>query len=60
MTETSNEHVEQPVSSTLPPRIEEQRLLEIATELPGTSIASISTGRGQAAEELRKRDQTPM
>ncbi len=36
----------------LPPRIEEQRLLEIASELPGSNIAAISTGRGQAAESL--------
>ncbi len=31
----------------LPPRIEEQRLLEIASELPVSSIAAISTGRGK-------------
>jgi 16S rRNA (guanine1207-N2)-methyltransferase len=37
---------------TLPPRIEEQRLLEIARELPGQTISSTSTGRAQAALTL--------
>ncbi len=36
----------------LPPRIEEQRLLEIALELPGSRISSISTGRAQAAQAI--------
>ena len=46
-----------PVSTTrdrLPARIEEQRLLEIASDLPGHRIGAVSTGRGQAAEQLAK------
>jgi 16S rRNA G1207 methylase RsmC len=36
----------------LPARIEEQRLIEIALTLPGQRIGAVSTGRGQAAEQL--------
>lgn len=48
-TETSTDSTEVRI---LPPRIEEQHLLEIARELPGQSISAISTGRGQAASIL--------
>lgn len=40
------------VRERLAPRIEEKRLIEIATTLPGKRIAATSTGRGQAAETL--------
>ena len=36
----------------LPPKVEEQRLIEIATSLPGARIGCVSTGRGQVAETL--------
>ena len=38
----------------LPARIEEQRLIEIASSLPGQRIGATSVGRGQAAEQLAK------
>lgn len=36
----------------LPPKLEEQALLEVAGEVPGARIVSTSTGRSQAAEAL--------
>jgi 16S rRNA G1207 methylase RsmC len=49
-----NSDIEKQMSTPerLPPKVEEQRLLEIATGLPGTRIGCVSTGRGQAAETL--------
>ncbi len=38
----------------LPVREEEQRLIQIASDLPGTRIGAMSLGRGQAAEYLAK------
>ena len=38
----------------LPVRVEEQRLIQIADDLPGTRIGAVSLGRGQAAENLAK------
>ncbi len=38
----------------LPARIEEQRLIEIVSGLPGQHIGAVSTGRSQAAEQLAK------
>ncbi len=38
----------------LPARIEEQRLTEIASGLPGQRIGAVSLGRAQAAEQLAK------
>ena len=39
-------------SIRLPPRAEEARLLQVASDLPGEAIVAISTGRAQAAETL--------
>lgn len=36
----------------LSPKVEEQRLLEIATQIPGSRIGCVSTGRAQAAEQF--------
>ncbi len=44
----TNEPIE--ARERLAPRIEEQRLIEIAATLPGKRIVATSTGRGQAAE----------
>jgi len=47
----------EPVSTPtnrLPARIEEQRLIEIVSGLPGQRVGAVSTGRGQAAEQLAK------
>jgi 16S rRNA G1207 methylase RsmC len=38
--------------SRLPPRIEEQRLSEVVTSLPGSTIGVVSLGRAQVAELL--------